>query len=205
MNKTLLNTDAELFANVSVPGSLTLKKERVAKRSYSKRKIISVPELLSERAELTNQSNEMKMESTAEDQEFQEYIILNESKSNTTVESIQSSKTEAKSELSEEMTSFQQENIEIMGQEEEEVEKVFSQPTSSNTISYSIQKPSVLVLTADGNYVIASLENEVQKSNEIQVAAPPPIEQIIILNGSDLQFAEMAVDCQTEGLTDDKG
>lgn len=46
------------------------------KRSYPKRKIVSVPELLSVRAELASQTEPVKGE-PSDDQQFGEFLILN--------------------------------------------------------------------------------------------------------------------------------
>lgn len=76
--------------------------------------------------------------------------------------------------------------------------------TDTNTISYNISKNSVLVLTADGKYMITSLaDNVAKKPMEIKIAPDTQLEQVIILNSNDLQFTEMDVDCQ-EMVVDDK-
>lgn len=163
-----------------------MKKEHVEKRSYAKRKVITVPELLSERAELASQSehqNDVQIETKMENEDFEEFLILDKQKPNES-----NTFTEVKTEIEP-----QSECIEILN------DKMLSQP-SNNTISYSIPKSSVLVLTPDGNYVIASLENDVKTGNEIRIP-PPQLEQIIILNSGDIQFAEMDV----EETVDDKG
>lgn len=172
---------------ILVPGSLTLKKEHIRKRSYAKRKVITVPELLSERAELASQSqeqqNDVHVVTKEENEDFEEFLILDNQKpieSNTFID--------VKNGIEP-----QSDGIEILN------DKMLS-PPSNNTISYSIPKSSVLVLTPDGNYVIASLENDMKTGNEIRIP-PPQLEQIIILNSGDIQFAEMEV----EQTANDKG
>lgn len=131
--------------------------------------------------ELESQSDPLNTQSG---QEFEEYLILDKQKSDESITYTNVDLDELKP---------QAECIQVLN------EKILSSPSNSS-VSYNIPKSSVLVLTADGNYVIASLGSDTKKVNEIR-AAPPQLEQIIILNSDDLQFAEMEVD-QT---ADDKG
>lgn len=149
----------------------------MVKRSYTKRKVISVPELLSERAELTGQSDDSNVQPKMENQEYEEYLILDKQK-------VDESTNCPNVELND--INPQNECVQVLD------EKMMC-PPSNSTISYSIPKSSVLVLTADGNYVIASLDNNVNKMNELR-APPPQLEQIIILNSSNSQFAEMEME-----------
>lgn len=183
-----------------VPGSLTIKKEHISRRTHSKRKIVSVPALLSVRAELTRQSNQIDSEPKDEIQEFEEILIVEEQKPDDFIETSEYTKTEV------DEIEPDTECIEILDQKT----TLNSPPTTSNrTISCNIPnipKSSLLVVTANGNYVITSLESNVTKrSNEIK-APPPQVEQIIILNSNDLQFTDMEVDCEVnEQNEDDKG
>lgn len=176
-----------------VPGSLTMKKENPVKRAYAKRKIVSVPELLSVRSELTSQEvsdqeADIKIHVKNDHQEFEEFLILNKTQhkmnSTTVIEPTSSA-----------------ECIEILD------EKLLDEPTTSDNngnVSYNIPNTGVLVLTPDGNYVIANLANNVNtKPIEIKMA-PPQMEQVIILNSNDIQFTEMDVDCQAD-ILDVKG
>lgn len=158
----------------------------MGKRSYAKRKIITVPELLTERAELTSQSDEhqsqydVEMKVECENLKNECTILENQ-------KVIQSENyTSMKADLNE--IESQTECIELLDEKQ------------SSTISYNMPKSSVLVLTPDGNYVIASLENEVKRETEIRIP-PPQLEQIIILNSGDLEFTEMEV----EQTIEDKG
>lgn len=157
------------------------------KRAYAKRKIVSVPELLSIRAELTSQAD-TKNQPKHEHQEFEEFLILNKDQSE--LDSTHVIETTPSGEC-----------IEILD------DKLINAPTTSNNtnVSYNIPNTGVLVLTPDGNYVIANLANNVStKPIEIKMA-PPQMEQVIILNSNDIQFAEMEVDCQETDLLDTKG
>lgn len=149
-----------------------------------------MPELLSVRAELTNQTEQVGGEHN-DDQPFDEFLILNKSDRNDTT----------KPEMSEVEPVTSGGCIEILDQT-----ILNAAPTSNNNpMSYNISKNSVLVVTADGNYMIASLEDDsAKKPIEIKVAAPQ-VEQVIILNTNDIQFAEMEVDCQEiEHTVDEK-
>lgn len=164
----------------SVPGSLTLSP---VKRAYAKRKIVSVPELLSVRAELAGQTEPMKVESNDE-QPFDEFLILNNKPdSNETNDFV---KSEANA-------------IEIASAPSGEC---IAENTS--TISYSIPQSSVLVLTSAGNYMIFG--NDIAKKPIQLKVEQPQVEQVIILNSNDIQFGEMNVDCsqQVEPVIDDK-
>lgn len=172
----------------AVSGSFTLKKEDSVKRALAKRKIVSVPELLSERTELTNRADQMKTGSNEEPNEFEEFLILNKPEPEIIV-----TNNVVKSEINETEPASSTECL-----------KILNTPLTSNnsSISYSFSKSSVLVVTADGNYVITSLANDVPK----KPVAPPQIEQVIILNSNDIQFAEMEVDCQdADQIVDEKG
>lgn len=163
-----------------------MKNEKPVKRAYAKRKIVAVPELLSVRAELTNQTEQLKIEPKDDHNEFEEFLILNKPEPEITdVESVPST-----------------ECIKILD------EGILNAPQTNNssTISYNFPKTSVLMLTANGNYVIANLSNDVpKKPAEIKVL-PQPMEQVIILNTNELQFAEMEVECQeTDQFVDEKG
>lgn len=179
-----------------VPGSLTIKKEHHARRNYSKRTVISVPASLSARTELARQSDQTNTEPKHEIQEFEEILIVEELKSDEIIETSDYMKTEV------DEIEPQTGCIETVDQK-----ALNSQLTTNNTtISCNIPnmpKSSVLVVTANGNYVITSLESNVTKRpNEIK-APPPQVEQIIILNSNDLQFTDMEVDCQVDEQNDD--
>lgn len=164
------------------------------KRAYAKRKIVSVPELLSVRAELANQTEQIQIEPD-DSQQFNEFLILNkEADSNETNNFI-------KTNVNEIDTTSGGGCIEILDQ------PILNAPlaTDNSTISYNISQNSVLVLTPDGNYMIANLDDDVTKRPIEIKMAPPQVEQVIILNSNDIQFAEMEVDCQEiEHVVDDK-
>lgn len=175
-----------------MPGSLTLKKEPVTKRDNSKRKIVAVPELLPERVELTKQPNEIELEpmqiyldSDGIEQESTEMleVIHQPIEKDELVEIVPQTTAATAGRTSG--------HIEILEQ------RLINSPLS-NALSYSIPKTSVLVLTTDGNYVITKLDDDVSKTDEIQVS-PPQVKEIIILNGNDLQLADvgMGIDYQT--------
>lgn len=166
---------------ISVPGSLTLKKESTRKRANSRRKIVSVPELLSVRTELTNQTPSTKIEAKDDHQDYEEFLILNKQDPMEILESDAVNEIEPKT----------QQIIE---------QKVLNSP-SSGTISLNIPKNGVLLVTADGNYVITNMNSDIiKKPNEPKVAQPH-VEQIIILNGNDLQFTNMEMECQDSDRT----
>lgn len=146
------------------------------KRDNSKRKIVAVPELLPERVELTKQSNEIEMEPMQ--------IFLDSG-------GIEQEPTEVLESIEMVPQSTTSRHIEILEQ------SIIKSPLS-NALSYTIPNTSVLVLTSDGNYVITKLEDDVSKTNEIQVS-PPQVKEIIILNGNDLQLTNMGmgIDYQT--------
>lgn len=133
---------------LSVPGSLTLKKEIPVKRAYKKRKVVSVPELLSVRAELTSQTETpVKNQEVDKQEEFEEFLILNKSETKNVDQSNILSKSEEN-----EIHAKPARCIEIIDQ------TILRTPVNaaSNTISYNISKNSlnarsVLVLTTDGN------------------------------------------------------
>ncbi|XP_031617514.1 zinc finger protein 665-like [Contarinia nasturtii] len=178
-------------ASTKVPGSLTLKKESPVKRAYAKRKIVSVPELLSVRAELTSQTVQPKVEPIDDQHEFDEFLILNKPESR----EIDESNNFVKSEMNESIENDPSSGcIEIIDQ------SILNSPlaTENSSISYNIAKSSVLVLTADGNYMIANLEDD-KKPIELKVSQPPQVEQVFILNSNDIQFTEMEVDVDCPG------
>lgn len=168
---------------------MTLKKEHKNKEIRSRRKIVSVPELLSARAELTSQMAQTKDEIDENPQEFEEFLILNKQDSIDVLDSNAYIKPE------EHGHEIETEQIEIIDQ------KVMQAP-SAGTISYNIPKNGVLVVTSDGNYVITSLDNNIVKKPAAPKVVQPQVEQIIILNGNDLQFTNMEMGCQDNGHTD---
>lgn len=162
----------------SVPGSLTLKKEPVTKWDHSKRKVVEVPELLSERAKLTKRSIE------SETEPLQIYLESDEIEQVAT--QMQPLLKDALVESEPETTT---ELVEVVEQ------KIISSPLR-NALSYTIPRTSVLVVTTDGNYVITKLEDDVNRTNDIQFS-PPHVNEIIILDGKDLQLTNMGVNYQT--------
>lgn len=152
-----------------VPGSLTLEKEPKRMRSYSRRKTIAVPELLSVRAEMASQpKDEQNL------QDMNEFLILNKPPA----EDVEQSADNVKHETNEVET----ESMEIL-----------NSPTNNGGLSY-ISKNSVLVLTADGNYMIANLADNITLKSE-RTEAASGLEQIIILDNGELQFSGIEV-CQ---------
>lgn len=169
----------------TVPGSLTLKKEPTMKRYQSKRKVVVVPEILTERVELSKQSDdvdvdplEIYLDSSAIEQEPMELL-----------ESIDQPMLKDQFIEMVPQTTTTTEQIEILEH------KLISNPLT-NTLSYTMPKTSLLVLTTDGNYVITKLNDNVHKTNAINISQPQ-LKEIIILNGNDLQLTNMAMNYQT--------
>lgn len=65
----------------------------------------------------------------------------------------------------------------------------------SNPLSYTMPKTSLLVFTTDGNYVITKLDDDVHKTDEIEIS-PPQVKEIIFLNSNDLQLTNMTMNYQ---------
>lgn len=164
-----------------MPGSLTLKNEPVPKRANTKRKIVAVPELLPERVELTKQSSQIEIEPMQ--------IYLDN-------DGIEQESTEIVS-VPIDQPMVESEVIEIAPQSTSTSRhiEVLEQRIISSPLSYTIPKTSVLVLTTDGNYVITKLDDDVNKTNEIEISQPQ-VKEIIILNGNenDVQLADMGID-----------
>lgn len=155
-----------------MPGSLTLKKEPNLKRNNTKRKIVTVPELLPERVELTKQSENIEIEP------MQIYLDNSE---------IEQESTEIISDEPIEQHMMKNEVIEIGPQSTSGHIEILEQRIISSPLSYTIPKTSVLVLTTDGNYVITKLDDDVNKTDEIEIS-PPNVKEIIILNGNNMQL-----------------
>lgn len=149
---------------------------------------MSVPELLSVRTELTSQKVETKTE--IEQNHEEEFFIQ--------------SKQECVEEEEELIGHIKQQpelKIEPVSQEIEFIDQKVLNAPSSGTISYNIPKNGVLVVTADGNYVITSLGSDLLKNTNEPKVLQPQVEQIIILNGNDLQFTNMEIDSQDNERT----
>lgn len=149
------------------------------KRAYAKRKIVSVPELLSVRAELANQTESVKIESNDE-QQFDEFLFLNNKPD--TDETNNFMKNEANT-------------IETAPTSSDECIEMLEIAENNSTISYSIPQSSVLVLTSAGNYMITNLGNDMAKKPIQLKMDQPQVEQVIILNSNDIQFSDMNVEC----------
>lgn len=173
-----------------MPGSLTLKKESTSNRDSSKRKIVAVPELLPERVELTKQSNEVEVE--VEVEPMQVYLDSEgEMLESMDQPVVKSRLLEIMPQLTTGTTTKTSENVEILGQR-------IIDSTLSSALSCTVPKTSVLVLTTDGNYVITRLDDDVNKTDDIQ-DSPPQVKEIIVLNGNNVQLTNMGlgIDYQT--------
>lgn len=179
-----------LIGFLLVPGTLTLKKENQNKRSNSKQKIMTVPELLSVRTELTSQKVATKTEIEQNNEE--EFLILSKQ---------ERAEEEEENELNVHIEKQPELKIEPVPQEIEFIDQKVLNAPSSGTISYNIPKNGVLVVTADGNYVITSLGSNLLKNTNEPKVLQPQVEQIIILNGNDLQFTNMEIDSQDNERT----
>lgn len=169
-----------------MPGSLTLKTEPIPHRDNKKRKIVAVPELLPERVELTKQSNEIEVEV----EPIQIYLDNDGSEQEMLAEPI------------DDQSTIKTEIVGIGPQSTSGHIEIFEQRIINNSLSYTIPRTSVLVLTNDGNYVITKLDDDVNKTDEIEIPTPQ-VKEIIILNGSnDVQLTNMGVDYQTVQQTD---
>lgn len=149
---------------------------------------MSVPELLSVRTELTSQKVATKTEI---EQNLEEEFFIQ-------------SKQECVDEEEELNVHIKQQpelKIEPVSQEIEFIDQKVLNAPSSGTISYNIPKNGVLVVTADGNYVITSLGSDLLKNTNEPKVLQPQVEQIIILNGNDLQFTNMEIDSQDNEQT----
>ena len=149
-----------------------------------------MPELLSVRAELASQTESVKVESNDE-QQFDEFLILNNKPDTNGTNNFEKSEANA---------------IETAPASSGECIEMLEIAENNSTISYSIPQSSVLVLTSAGNYMITSLGNDIAKKPIQLKMEQPQVEQVIILNSSDIQFGEMNVDCsqQIEEVIDDK-
>lgn len=149
---------------------------------------MSVPELLSVRTELTSQKVETKTE--IEQNHEEEFFIQSKQEC-----------VEEEEELSVHIKEQPELKIEPVSQEIEFIDQKVLNAPSSGTISYNIPKNGVLVVTADGNYVITSLGSDLLKNTNEPKVLQPQVEQIIILNGNDLQFTNMEIDSQDNEQT----
>lgn len=163
-----------------------MKKEPLGKRDHSKRKIVTVPELLPERIELTKQSNELEIEP------IEIYLDSNaiEQESMELIETID--QPILRNDFVEMMPQTTKGQIEILDH------KIINSHELTNTLSYTIPKAktSLLVVTTDGNYVITKLDDDVNKTDEIEIS-PPQVKEIIILNSNDLHLTSMGTDYQS--------
>lgn len=149
---------------------------------------MSVPELLSVRTELTSQKVATKTE--IEQNLEEEFFIQSKQEC-----------VEEEEELSVHIKEQPELKIEPVSQEIEFIDQKVLNAPSSGTISYNIPKNGVLVVTADGNYVITSLGSDLLKNTNEPKVLQPQVEQIIILNGNDLQFTNMEIDSQDNEQT----
>lgn len=145
---------------------------------------MSVPELLSVRTELTSPKVATKTEIEQNCEE--EFLILSK----------QERVDEEEEELNVHIKQQPELKIDPVSQEIEFIDQKVLNAPSSGTISYNIPKNGVLVVTADGNYVITSLGSDLLKNTNEPKVLQPQVEQIIILNGNDLQFTNMEIDSQ---------
>lgn len=143
---------------------------------------MNVPELLSVRTELTSQKVATKTEIEQNCEE--EFLILSK----------QERVDEEDEELNVHIKQQPELKIDPVPQEIEFIDQKVLNAPSSGTISYNIPKNGVLVVTADGNYVITSLGSDLLKNTNEPKVLQPQVEQIIILNGNDLQFTNMEID-----------
>lgn len=141
-----------------------------------------MPELLPERVELTKHSTETEIE--VEMEPIQIYLDNAEQES-----------TEILTEPIEDH-SIKTEMVEIGPETTSGHIEILEQRIINSPLSYTIPKTSVLVLTTEGNYVITKLDDNVNKTDEIEIS-PPQVKEIIILNGSnDMQLTNMGIDYQ---------
>lgn len=161
----------------SVPGSLTMKRDST-KWSHAKR-IVAVPELLSERAELTKQS--------VETEPLQIYLESDGIEQDATEMKESILQPLLKDDVVESMPEMTTQLVEIVE------EKAVDNPLSA-ALSYSIPRTSVLVLTSDGNYMITKLGDDIMTSANALQFTQPQVKEIIILNGNNLQQTNMGID-----------